>query len=495
MINNHKLILLVHLVKRYLIQFGLLFTLSLLSVNYLSPEYLNADVLLNSIMSLQNITLFYWGQNRLINFIPLFLSSISNPILNISLFLIFSAFVFYAMVWKISYYIAMLKNNIIKYTFSSQIIIFLIFILIFIFLYTKYTLFNFIIWHIEYIFSYLLFLYIIDIFIHKEVYTKSSYFIITILSFISIGINNSILLVILAFFVFYIFIKQNKITYSIIHIFIALISFFIWIYIASKYGDTSAYSGLNLHDITRHTNQTIFNILATISTFSLLILLFIISGFKFIFSNTKEGLQVSRVILAIFIFMVSWFLLFSNHKWIELNQYHFRYFFPIFIGIVFIFTIYIWSMVTIFLTNNKFKIVTILILFSIIILKQESSFIQYKDYNTFKSWSQVDEKHKQNIRVFFHAGDYWQVWSAVMYDMMDKKSSYGLAFRSEGNKDKILSEIKNEMKSNNKIVVYCHNSTIEECSNQVFSKFKNAKLKSNVKIKEGIEQLMFIPLL
>ena len=61
----------------------LLLALAALSVNRLAPAHLNADVLLQSVMSLQRVTLFYWGQNRLMNFLPLLLQGIRDPQLNL----------------------------------------------------------------------------------------------------------------------------------------------------------------------------------------------------------------------------------------------------------------------------------------------------------------------------------------------------------------------------------------------------------------------------
>ena len=57
--------------------------ISLLTVVKYSPEYLNADILINSVMSLQNVTLYYWGQNRLISILPLVASLINNPLYNL----------------------------------------------------------------------------------------------------------------------------------------------------------------------------------------------------------------------------------------------------------------------------------------------------------------------------------------------------------------------------------------------------------------------------
>ena len=59
------------------------FGISLLTVNKYAPEFLQADVLINSVMSLQKVTLYYWGQNRLLNVMPFLFSGITNPSINL----------------------------------------------------------------------------------------------------------------------------------------------------------------------------------------------------------------------------------------------------------------------------------------------------------------------------------------------------------------------------------------------------------------------------
>jgi len=85
--------------------------LSMLSVNYYVPEYLNADVILNSIMSLQNVTLFYWGQNRLINIIPFLLQIVNNPTINLATHLLLFSYVYFWLIWELSSFIEMLSEK------------------------------------------------------------------------------------------------------------------------------------------------------------------------------------------------------------------------------------------------------------------------------------------------------------------------------------------------------------------------------------------------
>ena len=71
----------------------------LLTVNKLAPLFMNADVMMNSIMSLQKVTLFYWGQDRLLNVLPFVLSAVQNARANFYLCIILSNLCFCALIW------------------------------------------------------------------------------------------------------------------------------------------------------------------------------------------------------------------------------------------------------------------------------------------------------------------------------------------------------------------------------------------------------------
>ena len=65
-----------------------LVSMSVLTVLKHAPAALNADILLNSIMSLQKVTLFYWGQNRLLSILPFIVAPATDPAVNLALVLL-----------------------------------------------------------------------------------------------------------------------------------------------------------------------------------------------------------------------------------------------------------------------------------------------------------------------------------------------------------------------------------------------------------------------
>jgi hypothetical protein len=56
---------------------------SILCLNWSVPVNFDADTILQSLMSTQKVTLFYWGQDRYANFLPFIYSWIKSPKLNL----------------------------------------------------------------------------------------------------------------------------------------------------------------------------------------------------------------------------------------------------------------------------------------------------------------------------------------------------------------------------------------------------------------------------
>jgi hypothetical protein len=78
--------------------------LAILVINRDAPIYTNADSLLFPIMSLQHVTVFYWGQNRIVNFVPMILSPISSSEWNFLLHLLVFAMSFFWLILFAGYW-------------------------------------------------------------------------------------------------------------------------------------------------------------------------------------------------------------------------------------------------------------------------------------------------------------------------------------------------------------------------------------------------------
>lgn len=134
-----------------------LFLVSALTVIKVAPESLNADMLLNSVMSLQKLTLYYWGQNRLLNVLPLSVSLIKNPSLNLASILILTSISFYGLLYLISRAAVMLL--VAKKESGVTLKVFVIISSAFVFIFTPHAVSEITIGHIEYSLPCLLLVY------------------------------------------------------------------------------------------------------------------------------------------------------------------------------------------------------------------------------------------------------------------------------------------------------------------------------------------------
>ena len=82
---------------------ALLAIISTLTVLRYSARYLNADTIMQSIQSVQNVDLFFWGQNRFASVVPLLASPFANPEVNLFVVLFLNSLSFHGLLLLVSY--------------------------------------------------------------------------------------------------------------------------------------------------------------------------------------------------------------------------------------------------------------------------------------------------------------------------------------------------------------------------------------------------------
>jgi hypothetical protein len=444
--------------------FILIVLLSVLTVNKFSPEFLNADVIINSVMSLQNVTLFYWGQNRLVNLLPLLSSIFRDPVLNLYFVLFTAAFAHYLLLFnfaKIS--IVNIRSDNKEFLVTN---IFLFISLIFIFVINNKAIFSITIWHFEYSLPLLM---IICVFWNAVAERLSFYYWIilsTVLIFVAIGLNYSLIIVCCSLFIAY-FLYARKITiYVVAFTLVSIFSFVTWNLVSNQYGNFP-YSEFNIEQLPEGISSVVINIIGAFSVINLVILFFLYCVFRVMctFYRFKIFDSYSRIeifmLYSIAAFCFGWLILFSSSKWVEMNQYHYRYF---------IFLIYGVLIFAAFQTSNILKILShktnwvmagASFLLSIITLW--GSIIYLPDYELFKK---IDKISYGSNRLY--AGDYWVVWPSVFRDMMGAKSAFGLTIRGEGNKENAKKFVNHKLLEEGHFTVLCLNDTPVNCKNQIF---------------------------
>ena len=459
------------------IEWPWLFLISYLTVNKYAPLALNADVLLNSLMSLRNITLFYWGQNRLLNAVPFLVSPIRDPSLNLSAVLFITSLSTFLLLFLISRFAArMIEDG----TSVNNILATQIFIVLsgfFILGLDAAEISEITIEHIEWTLPFLLGGTAIYMLWFKKLGRVFRNTLSVIFIFIATGINPTILIV--NTFIAGASILYNKRNYKKdVLIFLAsFISFAIWAYISMRLGSISSYGSFSIKLILENiiaSGSSIFNAFNLFFIISTLVIFNALRIYR-VWNEGKiyeHGHRLLRFCYAaLLLFFLVWIVLFSGNKWVSMNLISIRYFIPIFFCIF----IAISFKLSFILEEMKERLGSLIACCFLIITL---TFVyappfNYRDFKIFKEVNTLSPTHYN-----LYAGDYWSVWPLILRDQMQGKISFGLTYRSEGDQYATKEFIENEFKKSGLITVLCVKSSSEDCINQTEASIARATIKT-----------------
>ena len=455
-----------------------LFLISYLTVNKYAPIALNADVLLNSLMSLRNITLFYWGQNRLLNVLPFLVSPIRNPSLNLSAILFITSLSTFLLLFLISRFTVRTIDNEVEKNNTLATQIFIALSGLFILGLNGGGVSEITINHIEWTLPFLLSGTAIYILWFEKLKKISHNILSVILIFIATGVNPTIL--IMNTFIAGASTLYNKRNYKkdLLIFLISFISFAIWAYISTRLGPINSYANFSI----KHISENIISSGASIfNTFNLSFVLLVLIMFTTVeiyrilnkgqnhhYDNRLQQFCSAAVLL----FSLCWIILFAGNKWVSMNLISIRYFIPvffcIFIGISFKLS---------FILSEMKERLSSLIVCILLLMSFANLYTRFSNYQDFQLFKEINTLSPYRYKLY--AGDYWSVWPLVLRDQMEGITSFGLAYRSEGDQYATKEFIENELKKSGLITVLCVKSSLENCINQTERSITLATVKTN----------------
>lgn len=443
--------------------------ISALTIIKVAPENLNADILINSVMSLQKLTLYYWGQNRLLNILPLTTSLVKNPSLNLSVVLMLTSMSFYILLYFISRAAVVLIKK--KDEGELSFKVFLITSSVFVFIFTPHAISEMTIGHIEYSFPALLLVFAsLKLFLRQDDTEKWRSLSLPVAAIIlAIGLNPSTLIP--AFFIsMATAFKQKKIRLNTIVLLMASgLAFFVWSFVSKQYGSFT-YNKFSLEIFYSGVQKVAGNLLSTVNLPILLLLLaFILLG-KIVFNvyvNNKSSdcrSIISYSTNAVILFSIGWLLLFSSSRWVEMNQFAWRYFIYIFFALIFLCSVYLSSFLNRLSARKSMIFAGATAFAATLFLASPFARLTFDEYKVFQRVNALTEPGGR-----LYSGDYWVVWPSVMRDMMHGYETYGLAYRGEANKEAAKKYISGKITENGNVFVFCLNDTIQNCVSLVNS--------------------------
>ncbi len=444
--------------------------LALIVFNWAVPTHFDADTVLQSVMSMQKVTLFYWGQDRYANFLPFLYSWVPSPRANLLAIYFTSGIAFFLLLELISDLLAKLSG---KKIATFRLFCFLVLSLMSLLVLNKKGIYIFAYAAQPYSMSFLLMGWSWLLVCHNRI-DSLKMIVVFLLMLVAVGINPSIMLITWATLVICLFYIRNWKVFILPILATGL--FFFWQYLSS---------GVNApHEDYSKFSQTavLFNSLkATLNNFSQeterLPAMFALLGLSIVFFIVfiKKHIipkQAQLLIVLLTLFALFWWCLFSMSDWATRNNFHFRYFFPsILIALVLISMSISYALLSMPMQLHTPCAVVLLVLLCAMAVRPIMPMKYWHSSGGFDGVGKYMDLKQARIL----AGGYWQVWPALfrIQSITQHKHTdgyprlYGAAGRGSVNRAEMDSLIIREQKQGKVSMAVCIGAEPEQCVNEL----------------------------
>lgn len=431
-----------------------------LTVMRYAPAYLNADVILNSVMSLQRITLFYWGQNRLLSVLPMLVYPFRDPAWNLGAVLLITSLSFYGLLYVISWWVVHISNDSIVDRPGLTLKVFIAVSIYTLVVLKPISIFEVAIGHIEYSGALLLLALAAYMLLKARGRSMASFAVGVMALFIAMGMNPSIVIP-MAFLVTALPFYRRAIGKTDIVVGVASLLIFVLWTIVSKFFGKTTYGKFDVSRWLIGLDRSVENISSTVEPVVLLlsILLFILAWVAASYVKKRKlcwSLEERFILFFGLLFSIVWLMAFSMSSWVATNKYHWRYFsFIIFVGILFV-AISVRKLI-----ENVNNWLSSILVAACAVVAVGLLYPGVKPFSGYPLFRQVDRLSKPGAALY--AGNYWKVWPSVMRDMMAGHEAYGLTFRGEANSTAVTEFVMRNIDLKGEARVLCLETKAESC--------------------------------
>ncbi len=408
---------------------------SVLTVLRLAAQSLQADIILQSVMSVQDVTLFYWGQDRLASVVPFLASPIADPMTNLFACLFINALAFHTLLLILSRMGTFVVSG--NRRWSSTLVLFLLMTA------AAHTvirsLFTMALDAQPYSMSWALAL---GAFLLWQRQRWWQFAVAATLVGIAVGLNPSVILV-AGFLALIQLVRRRQWARWISFGVVWLVWFAIWLRLSAAFpglpgptpGNSHEYLSFSLQTFGTGAVRSVGTIYAALAPTRLVVLVVIACVATLLLSAPRRAALLQRLILTV-LFATLYWTLFAGNQWVADNGFHFRYFFPVVLAVpVAIAAPIAAALLTVPLplsargANKALALTTAG-------LAVAASFVGPL---TAPSQSEVISATKPTAdyaranNVTFVAGSYWALWPVLLQTLEDgRTAAYGIGSRTDG---------------------------------------------------------------
>lgn len=450
---------------------GLAVVLSLLGLNWSVPSQLDSDTILQSLMSTQKLTLFYWGQDRFLNLVPFLLSPISDVQTNFLAVLILNGIAFFLLLELL----ADITANIAFPQHRGQARLLMLTSLVFssVILLGKPGLYNFAYAAQPYGLSCLLSLTAWRLILRAGRPGMAVWILAGMALFVAAGLNPAVLLISLGVLVAARFRQPGFRPLTVL--ILAGLSFVFWGMISRGEAAESAalYSAFDFRDALGSLESTLRRYQLETGQLGLVcgaLLAAWALGLLPAFALPRGTPRLSARILAIFGLL--WWVVFANNAWVRANEGMFRYFFPSIMIIVVFVSLRLVQFAG--LRGGRYLNAASPIAVVVVLLMLLRPTVPVGGYDIFSQTGGA-RQYAAERQVRLVAGSYWLAWPTVLavnartyrQNGASAPGVYGVAVRGSVNRAAIDATLLEDYRRGLKSRALCVGESVEECRQQL----------------------------
>jgi len=415
--------------------FALCALLAVMAVNRLAPSTLHGDTMLQPLMSLQNTTLFFWGQNRLANLIPFLLSWITAPLPNMFAHLWLYAFCFFAFLAVLAF--AATPRLYPAIAWADRWLVFLAMTAVSLLVLLPQAAAVLLVEGHPYAPSFLL-LSIAVLVLTRNGAGWASTSIALLCLFAAIGVNPALALVALSCAALWLVgLSMRK---AVVIVVATLVCLAAWLAL-SRLGPAPPYSyfGFSLGSLGGDLLDALDGMLEALRPIGLALVVGALGVGTFAGLGSPRPRREWQAIIFLGVLAVGWSLAFSTNEWVKTaNQSHHRYFSVTILALVIAAALFLYSFVR--ESGRATKVTLGALSAAIVVGFLWRSPVGWSRYEVVENVAEyVDVAERNGLR--FVVGDYWLAWPTVFELVRRGKPAFGLAWRGEGNRAAMVAEI------------------------------------------------------
>lgn len=390
-------------------------------INRAMPTRINADHVLLSLMSLRNVTPFYWGQDRYANLLPAAASLVRDPLLNLAFILAVLGSSFILTLRLLASGVSRMRGPVRQHDTLLSICVCL---------WLGLTLLNdealFVFGVEPYAFSCVLFAAGV-LLARAPVMQWHTAVSAAVLVAMAVAVNPSVLLLLAGAVV----LPPHRLR-GVVLLLVGLLTAWISSRVASGYSARIGYTDLRFSEPWQHIGSAFGAIVTGFDSHRLaglfLVLALVIVG-RLLGVPWLKAIRL-RVPLGGLLAAFLWTALLAQHPWIQRNGFAFRYMYVAFFAVLFAFSFTIVTVLQVAPAPLRFIVLCGLLLDVGSTWPAKS--VPLREYTVIAKAFADLELAPDKSKPLWLAGDYWRVWPALWVCLVEGRDCVGSAYRHEG---------------------------------------------------------------